>query len=50
LLQFITGDLNVSIPFLGIKSSPFGSAMLHSLQGIDTYDACAPFLGKSNII
>lgn len=45
--QFITGDLNISIPFLGIKSSPYGAAMLHSLSGIDCYDATAPFLGTN---
>jgi hypothetical protein len=50
LLQFITNDLNISIPFIGIKSSPYGAAMLHSLSSIDCYDACAPFLGKFDFI
>ena len=45
LLQFVTGDLNISIPFLGIKSSPYGVAMLHSLEAIECDDATAPFLG-----
>lgn len=45
VLQFVTGDLNISIPFLGIKSNPYGSAMLHSLEAIDCNDASAPFLG-----
>ena len=50
LVKFITGDLNISLPFLGIKRSPFGAGMLHISDALDADDSLIPFVRRWSTI
>ena len=46
IVHFVTGDLNINIPSIGLKSSPFGAAVVESLVSADCFDGSVPLLGN----